>query len=85
MFNTQIDNKFKGFIKHLTINGYKFSKENKLWLYQKNNIIVKIDSTNIIIKDNENNRRYYFDLDTSDTFLLNFLDFLTNNYSEALI
>ena len=85
MFNDQIDNKYKTLIKHLVTSGYKCKKESMQRLYQKENIIVKFNSTDIIINDILDNRRYYFNLDTSNTFLINFLEFLTNNYSEVLV
>lgn len=85
MFDNQIDNEFKTLIKYLVSNGYKCKKESNKRIYQNKGISVCFDSNDIIIKDINDNRRYYFKLDTSNTFLVNFLTFLNNNYSEALV
>lgn len=85
MFNDDIDTKYKKLIKYLILNGYMCKRELKQRTYQKNPIIIQINSEQIIIKDINNNRRFYFNLDTSSTFLVNFLTFLNNNYSEALV
>jgi hypothetical protein len=85
MFDNQVDIKYKILIKYLLSNGYKLNEENNQKIYQKKDILIRIDSNYIVIKDNYNNRRYYFNLDTSNNFLINFLTFLNNNYSETLI
>jgi hypothetical protein len=85
MFDNQIDDVYKTLIMHLILNGYKCRKEFTQRLYQKENIIIKFNSSNITIKDINDNRRYYFNFDTPETVLVNFLDFLNNNYSKALI
>jgi len=85
MFDNHIDTKYNTLIKHLTLSGYKCKKKSIECIYQKENIIIKFNPIDITIKDNQNNRRFYFNSDTSNTILVNFLDFLTNNYNEALI
>ena len=78
MFNNQIDIKYKILFKFLILSGYKCKKELTQRLYQKDNLVIKFNSTDIIINDITDNRRFYFNLDTSNTFLVNFLSFLVN-------
>jgi len=85
MFDNQIDTKYRPLIKHLITSGYKCKRESTYRIYHNENISIRFDSTDIIIKDINDNRRFYFNLDSSNTFLINFLVFLNNNYSEALI
>jgi len=79
MGNNQLDNIYKSFIKYLISNGFKYKKEITIRSYQNENIIVKFDSKNITIQDSTDNRRYFFEKDTSNTFLINFLNYLDNN------
>jgi len=85
MFNNQIDTKYKILLKYLVSTGYRCKKDSSQRIYRNNNIEIRFNSTDIIVKDIADNRRFYFNLDTSNTFLVNFLTYLNNNYSEALI
>ena len=85
MFNNQIDTKYIILLKYLISTGYKRKKEPTQWVYKNTNIEIRFNSTDIIIKDITDNRRFYFNLDTSNTFLVNFLTYLNNNYNEVLI
>jgi hypothetical protein len=79
MFDNQIDNRYKSLLKYLISNGYKCKKEPSQRLYQCGGVVIKFTLTDIVINDYTDNRRFYFKLDSSNTFLINFLSFLTNN------
>lgn len=79
MFDNQIDNRYRSLLKYLISNGYRCKKEPFQRLYQCDGIIIKFTLTDVVIKDTTDNRRFYFNLDSSNTFLINFLSFLDNN------
>jgi hypothetical protein len=79
MFDNQIDNRYKSLLKYLISHGYKCKKEPTQRLYKCDGVVIKFTLTDIVINDYTDNRRFYFKLDSSNTFLINFLSFLTNN------
>lgn len=85
MFNNQLNTRYKKLLVYLISNGYKYKKDHTTWCYYKDNIIINIEKTDIIFKDTIEHRRFYFELDTPDNFLVNFLVFLDNKYKEPAI
>jgi hypothetical protein len=85
MFNDQLNIKYNCLLKHLITNGFKCKKDSSQVIYEKDWIIIDFNSDDIIINDILDNRRFYFDLDTSEYFILNFLLYLDNNYKNITV
>lgn len=86
MFNNDVNNTYKDFINLLISKGFKCKKNKSNISYLSEKITVNFYTENIAVYHITENRRFYFDLDTSNNFLINFLSYLdNNNYNEIIV
>ena len=68
--------KYNDFIVFLKNNNFIDKRDKNNLFYVNNNLIIKIDDISVKIEDTEEYRRYNFNNDTSNTFLINFISYL---------
>lgn len=83
MCNRLVNMKYKNLIIFLKNNNFSYKKEKNNLLYIKNDLIIKLNSTNIDISVLSESRCYCFTSETSSQLLINFIDYFNKIIEKA--